>query len=130
MLFPLIWPLIIVAFLSAVTWGMLMGTLFDYRKPLNSWLGGMTAATGVVWVVSMAGLGMCVLLQPQWDNVYIPVTQETARWGHILAVINVIAWFGPQVTGFALIGSAWWVWVKLVRTHFYYVRDTRWRGNA
>ena len=64
LLFPLIWPLIIVAFLSAVTWGMLMGTLFDYRKPLNSWLGGMTAATGVVWVVSMAALGVCVLLQP------------------------------------------------------------------
>ena len=58
------------------------------------------------------------------------MTQETARWGHILAVINAIAWFGPQVTGLALIAASWWVWVKLVRTHFYYVRDTRWRGNA
>ncbi len=130
MLYPLIWPLIIATFLSAVSWGVLMGSLFDYRKAMNSRLGAATAVSGVVWACCMAALGVTVLFQSPWESVYFPVTHETVRFGHFLAVANVIAWFGPQVTGLALLGASWWVWVKLVRDHFYYVRDTRWRKVA
>lgn len=129
-LFPLIPYLIMLTFVTAVTWGVLVHILFDHSKAMNSLLGQFAAGFGVAWVACMALLGFCTLVQQPWETVYVPVTHETVRWGYILTFANAIAWAGPQVTGAALLGASWWVWKRLVAKHFTYVRDTRWRGNA
>jgi hypothetical protein len=119
--------LIVMTFLSAIAWGILISILFDYRKPMNSWAGALAVFCGVLAVVGFALLGFCTFAQAPWEARYVPMTPEAARWPHIVGVVNAIAWLGPQLTGALLLGFAWWVWTRFVRDHLYYVIDTRFR---
>ena len=130
LLFPLIPLLIIATVVALFFWGSALSILFDHGFRLNSWVGVVCALFGVALVVCLTLLGLCTVVQPPWETVYAPLTKETARFGHIVAFANGIAWLGPHLTGAALLWGAWWLWTRWVRDHFYYVRDTRWNKSA
>ena len=125
-----IFLLLVLTVLAFILWGACINILWDNGRPMNSLGGSLAVIFGVAWVAGMALLGAFTILQPQWEAVYIPVTQENARFGLFVGIINAVLWFGPQVTGALFLFGAWWVWKRLVRDHFYYVRDTRWNKSA
>jgi hypothetical protein len=124
-LFPLVPYLIMLTFVSAILWGILIGTLFDYKYRMDSWIGQAGAYAGAVWATSMALLGVCTFVQAPWDSVYMPMTADTARWPHIVGFVNGLSWLGPQLSGALLVGVAWFVWTRLVRDHLRYVLARR-----
>jgi hypothetical protein len=120
--------LIIASFVLAALWGIVSNIVYDRKLRMNSWLGVVEMLLGVAAVMTIALLGCVVLVQPTWEIAeYVPLGRESARYAHFVVVMNTVAWAGPQVTGIALILFAWWAWKKLIRAHYLYVRDTRFR---